>query len=281
MTAELADCYATKRDGVASIVAAVRQAVGRVPTKFWQTNGELIGWSAAETPRTVAAANWQALATWGGRLAPKGGALLIDIGSTTTDVISLQEGIPMARGATDVERLLHHELVYTGMRRTPLCAVSPVVSLRGVQCSAAAELFATTLDAYLLLGWIPPDETDRQTADGRPATIEFAHDRIARMVCCDRDEISTDEARDLAQSFYQAQSRQITAAVDAVVGRQDIPVETVILSGSGEMLADRVISTHPQLQSARRVRISQVLSQPLADAACAYAIAVLAEERRC
>src|SRR5438552_12194660 len=101
----------------------------------------------------AAAANWLALAAYAGRFAPTGTALLVDVGSTTTDLVPLLGGAPVPCGNTDAERLLHRELVYTGVRRTPLCAL--------LGETGAAELFATTLDAYLLLEELPEDVTDR------------------------------------------------------------------------------------------------------------------------
>src|SRR5436189_45661 len=92
----------------------------------------------------VASANWHALATLAGQYMPEGPGLLIDIGSTTTDVIPLLDGIPIPQGMTDPDRLARHELIYTGVRRTPVCAVT--------RESVAAELFATTRDVYLVLG---------------------------------------------------------------------------------------------------------------------------------
>jgi len=76
--------------------------------------------SASSSAGPGAAANWLALATYAGRLAPRGPAVLLDVGSTTTDVIPLQDGTPVPRGRTDPERLESKELVYTGVRRTPL-----------------------------------------------------------------------------------------------------------------------------------------------------------------
>ena len=179
MTAELADCFATKAEGVAAIVAAVSDVAGPTPVLVWQTSGNFARPEvAAARPALVSAANWHALATWAGRLAPQGSALLFDLGSTTADIVPLDNGRPVARGTTDLERLRNHELVYTGFRRTPLCAVASHVPLRGRPCPVAAELFATTLDVYLLLGLIPEDAADTNTADGRPATIACALDRL-------------------------------------------------------------------------------------------------------
>lgn len=279
MTAELADCFATKAEGVAFIIAAVQEAAGALPLRIWQTTGAFTTAEGARTnPRSVAAANWHALATWAGRLAPNGKSLLIDVGSTTTDVIPLRDGRPCSEGSTDIERLVSSELVYTGIRRTPLCALGQSVLIRGRACGVAAELFATTLDVYLILGLIPENSDDCRTADGRPATIAYAHDRLAHMVCCDGDEIDLDEARRIALFFAEAQEKVVAAAIEAVVSRDEAKLETVIVAGSGEFLALKILARIPATRNARLIRLAETLSPDLAEAACAYAVAVLANE---
>lgn len=280
MTAELADCFSSKAEGVAAIIAAVCEAAGATPVVIWETTGKFTSPdSATQRPLTVAASNWQALATWAGRLARAGKGLLVDIGSTTTDLIPLQDGLPVTRGQTDLGRLLNHELLYSGFRRTPLCAVASSVMVRDRPCPVAAELFATTLDAFLLLGLIAEDQTDRSTADGQPATIDCAHARIARMVCCDRDEIDLAEARLIAGCFFEAQKKQLSAAIDAVVARDPNRLETVIVSGTGGSLVRAILAENRATRDARLVCLADTLSSELAEAACAYAIAVLAAEK--
>src|SRR5262249_53239624 len=145
------------------------------PISVWRNDGRFVDLAVArQVPLQVAAANWLALATYAGRFAPSGPALLLDIGSTTTDVIPLHDGKPTPRGRTDPERLKCGELIYVGVRRTPLCA------LLGIE--GAAEVFATTLDVALILDWIPENPDDCDTADGRPATKAAAHVRLARMM---------------------------------------------------------------------------------------------------
>src|SRR5262249_56241103 len=118
--------------------------------------------TARQTELQVAAAKWLALAPYAGRLVPEGSALLHDIGSPTTDIVPLHNSKPIPHGRTDPERLRCGELIYTGVRRTPLCAL---LGPRG-----AAELFATTLDAYIILDAIPEDQKDCDTADNAPPT---------------------------------------------------------------------------------------------------------------
>src|ERR1700722_9574090 len=92
MTAELADCFRTKRDGVDAVLTAVELAAGAIPVSVWQTNGRFVTpHKARETPLLTAAANWHALATFAGQFVPDGPALLIDIGTTTADLIPLKD----------------------------------------------------------------------------------------------------------------------------------------------------------------------------------------------
>src|SRR5579883_837568 len=154
-TAELCDCYLTKRVGVQAVLEAARAAMPGRPIVVWGIDG---GFHSVEEalgrPMLVAAANWLALATLAARLVPEGSALLIDTGTTTTDLIPLDRGTVAARGRSDSERLQTGELVYAGVVRTPICALATELPFRGVPTGLAAELFASTLDVYLTLGEI-------------------------------------------------------------------------------------------------------------------------------
>ena len=171
LTAELADCFNTKADGVRHIIDAVCAAFSDSFVRVWLTTGEFAEPDdAIDLPTLVAAANWHALATWAGRAAPAGPALLIDVGSTTTDVIPIFNGLPVSEGLSDLERLMHSELVYTGATRTPVCAVGRFIQLQGKSVPLAAELFATAMDIRLVLNELSDDPENCDTGDGRPAT---------------------------------------------------------------------------------------------------------------
>lgn len=267
MTGELCDCFPEKRQGVAHLLGAAEQVAAGRPAYVWTNDGRFADLAAArQIPLKAAAANWLAVATFAGRWAPSGPALLIDIGSTTADVIPLLDGRPVPRGRTDPQRLHSGELVYTGVRRTPLCAL-----LTG----SAAEWFATTLDAYLLLGDIPEDPDDRDTADGRPATVAAAEARLARMLCADLETSTPRERRAVAERASRRQEAMLRRAVGRVAGRLPGPPRAFVLSGSGEFLARRAI---PGDGRARVVSLAQELGPALSAAACAYSVAVLAKE---
>jgi probable H4MPT-linked C1 transfer pathway protein len=270
MTGELCDCFPSKRQGVHAILDAVESVAGPTPVRVWRNDGRFVDVATARaTPLQVAAANWLALATFVGRYAPYGPALLIDIGSTTTDIVPLIGGRPIPAGRTDPERLRCHELVYTGVRRTPLCAL-----LGG---EGAAELFATTLDVYLVLGCVPERPDDPNTADGRPCTKAFAHARLARMLCADLETSTEAERIELAERLAARQIHMIQQAIGQVAARLPAPPSFVILAGEGEFLADRAVRHLPTFSSAQVISLSARLHMN-SQAACAYAVATLAAE---
>jgi probable H4MPT-linked C1 transfer pathway protein len=270
MTGELCDCFASKRSGVTAILDAVQAIAGATPVWVWLSDGTFATPAdAREVPLRAASANWLALATFAGRFEAKESALLVDVGSTTTDVIPLMAGKSVALGETDPERLLCRELVYTGSRRTPICA------LLGDQ--VAAELFATTLDAYLVLGDAPEEASNTDTADGRPATRALAHARLARMVCADLETSTEEERLDLASRAVARQVEMIAESMSRVSARLAGPPATVILSGSGEHVAAKAVTATGW--KPRIVSLRQESSEAVSEAACAFAVAVLAAER--
>lgn len=279
MTGELCDCFTTKEAGVNAIVTAVLNVARSWPVRFWATSGKFLNSNEArEQWNAVAAANWHALATFAGAYNPRGTCVLIDVGSTTTDVIPILDGTPWTRGRTDTERLRNAELVYTGVRRTPLCALLP----QGETC---AEFFATALDAHLLLGNIPEDPIDCDTADGRPATKSFAHARIARMIGGDGTMVSEPDTLRLATAAADRQFELIRAAVERQTRRAvGLLAESVgyrrwaITCGSGEFLARRAVQTLGQ-NFHEVLSLCDRLGPGLSECAPAFAVATLAKER--
>lgn len=280
MTAELADCFETKADGVNFILRSAEQAAGKTPIHVWQTSGNFVSAETArQQPRQTAAANWHALATWAGRFVPEGKAVLIDIGSTTTDIIPFQNGKPVPQGLTDTERLMSGELVYSGVRRTPLRMITGSVPYREGFCSLAAEVFATTLDVYLTLKEIPENPGSCNTANGRPATIAASRDRLARMICADRTEFTEQDAIAMSAFIAQVHCGALDTSLRQALAATSGPCDAAVISGEGEFLARRVLREHEATRNCRIVSLSEQFHPALAEAACAYAIATLLHEK--
>ncbi|MDA1179760.1 MAG: H4MPT-linked C1 transfer pathway protein, partial [Planctomycetota bacterium] len=275
MTGELADCFATKREGVAQIVGAAELACDLCgPLRVYGNDG---AWhsatSAREQPHCVAAANWHALANWLGRSLDGQRGLLVDMGSTTVDLIPLTRKGPGSRGITDTQRLQYGELLYTGAVRSPICAVVRQLPYRGVDCPVAAELFATTLDAYLVLRRLPEDAQRCDTADGRPRTRNHAIARLARMLCADGQEFIEEDAIAAAEAVARAQTSAVAEALDWQMQRGNLNAKTLIVSGEGEFVVRDALR---QLGNPMKtVSLSELWGNALSRVAPAYALAKL------
>ena len=276
-TAELCDCYATKRIGVLAVLDAVAEAFPKLPIAVWGVDGRLHPEAEIRAaPRLAAAANWLALATVAARLIEHERGVLIDVGSTTTDLIPLHEGRPVPCGWTDAERLQTGELVYLGVRRTPVCALAEALPFRGRPTALTAELFATTLDLFLTLGDCADNPHDRETADGRPATRDHARDRLARMVGADREECSADDVRLLAEAAREAILARLVAAANRAGLAGDGRPAVAIVAGSGEFLAAR-LAARILGPEGRILSLSKCWGPDACRAACAWALRLLAE----
>ncbi len=237
-TAELSDAFRTKREGVAFVLDAAETALAGRPLLVFTTGGELIAPAQARArAHEVAAANWVASALAVGALHPD--ALMIDVGSTTADVIPIAAGGVAAAGRTDLDRLLAGELVYTGALRTNLAAIAPRVPVRGGWCPVASELFAISADAQLILGHIEPGAYTCSTPDGRPVSVAFARERVARLVCSDVEQLMAEEIEAIAAFLHAEQVDQIEAAARQVIARLADTAPVVAL-GIGAFMAHEV-----------------------------------------
>ena len=297
MTAELADCFETKAAGVADVIASVHRAFPEAPLRIWLTSSEFAEPDdAVDLWPLVAAANWHALATWASRAVPAGPSLLIDVGSTTTDIIPLLDGQPIAEGSTDATRLAASELLYTGSQRTPVCAMVRSVPIpsdwRGPvpasgEIPLAAELFATSLDVHLVTGDIADDDTNRQTADGRPASRDAAQNRLARMLCCDREELTDVQLTEIAEFIAASQLLEIANAVrnraaylrtQSPIGSSDLSLP-VLIAGSGAWLAEKALTEVTDVRFDPIINLSTMFDHNISPVAAAFAVARLAAER--
>jgi probable H4MPT-linked C1 transfer pathway protein len=277
MTGELADCFANRNEGVKYILDAVQQAADGRHTRVYLSSGKLVTPQvASRRTAEVAAANWHALGTYCARLAPAGLALVVDVGSTTTDNIPLLDGQLAAEGIDDTGRLLAGELVYLGVQRSPVCSLVGELPYRDSACPIARELFATTQDVYVILGDLAENSTFTQTADGRPATKPCARTRLGRMVCAQEDSFNHRDAVEIARAVDEAVLSQVTSGIEQVVSRFGQELRTVVVVGVGEFLVRRAIKhleMEPQILS-----FGQQYGPGPSRSAPAHAIAALARE---
>lgn len=242
MTGELADCFPSRATGVTHIVDQVMRCVPHLALEsasFYGTDGQFHdAVSAARNWERIAASNWHALASCVGKQIARD-ALLIDVGSTTTDVIAIHRGKIVTTSRTDFERLGDQSLVYVGCRRTPVCALLNEFLIDGRSVAVMKEVFATIDDARLLLGRQAEDLDDCATANNQPRSRVHAGARVARMIGRDRNQIHDDSFTEIATQISEAASLPINAAIQTWWHRlADVTDRTpmVVCSGHGQDL---------------------------------------------
>ncbi len=236
MTAELSDTFRSKRDGVVSILDAIEQAFPNIPLYLLNLSGDLLQLSEArQHPLNFAATNWLASALF---VADKHrDCILVDTGSTTTDIIPIHRGRVIAKGFNDLSRLASGELVYTGVQRTNPNTVSPFVPVKGQICRVSSEYFTVMADIYLLLGYLSSENYTSSTPDGRAKSLQGARERLARLICADREILGEEDIFKLARYLFEKQLQQVTEALLQVLSRlEDGYRLPLVVAGTGSFL---------------------------------------------
>jgi probable H4MPT-linked C1 transfer pathway protein len=249
MTAELSDAFRTKREGVLYILEAVAQAFGKSFIYFFGLEGFFLRYEVAKKiPLLCAASNWLASAQYLAQSYPD--CILIDIGSTSTDIIPIQQGTVINKGSTDPERLRTGELVYSGILRTNPNTIINQVPMRGSLYRVAAENFTCMADVYLILGKIESSSYSCPTPDGRAKTVVDSQERLARLVCADSEIMNVREIENLASYLLEKHLQQITEALSQVLSGQNDTFDLQVMPvGTGSFLAKEV---------ARRLHLSLI-----------------------
>src|SRR6266849_1946400 len=220
MTGELADTFASRTEGVERLAAAAVCALEPERVVLYAGRAGFIAPQAAvRQAEDIASANWHATAALLAKL--PGTALLIDMGSTTTDIVPVAAGAIAARGYTDAERLACGELVYTGLVRSFVMAIAGRAPVAGSWTPLVHENFANMADVHRLLESLADGADQMPTADGRAKTLAASRARLARMV--GRDAEDDQDWTALARWFAEAQIRTISDAVLLVVSRGELP----------------------------------------------------------
>lgn len=237
MTGEMVDLFSSRGEGVARLVAALRQ---RLPDRALRWYAGRDGFvdargTAAAAPR-IASANWMASAALVADRVPA--ALFVDVGSTTTDLAVVDGGRLRVEGGDDAERLRAGELLYTGVVRTPVMALAERVPFGGDWVPVMAEQFATTADVYRLTGQLSEDADQHPAADGGAKSIDGSARRLARMVGRDAESAPLRAWRRLAAWLARAHARRIEDAWERVLSREDLADDApVVVAGVGRFVA--------------------------------------------
>jgi probable H4MPT-linked C1 transfer pathway protein len=248
MTGELCELFPDRRTGVASILERL-ETILPPGIRIWMGRRGFgsLGEAHAD-PTSVASANFLASATLVGRKLTD--ALLVDMGSTTTDIIAIAGGRPAPHGVTDGERLETGELVYTGLTRTDVSVVAQRATFRGRAQRLAAGGFANMADTRRILGTLPVDVDQHATLDGRGTSVQESIARFARCFGRDAADAAGEDWQACAREIADRQIAEVHAAIQEVLSASALPSGAPIVAagiGAAEIMALATRLGHPSV----------------------------------
>ncbi len=276
MTGELTEIFESRQAGVTALVSHLQS---RLTPDVMVFRG-LKGFGTADDARCnwseVASANFLATALLTSTLQPQ--SLLIDFGSTTTDIIVCDR--PM--GLTDADRLRTGELVYTGCTRTLVPTVTTRAPFDGHWQALARDGFATMADVRRILGQLADGEDTHATTDGRGTSIAESLNRFARGFGRDGDLRQIDQWRIAAAYVADCQLQSIHDGVLQVMSASGARVTHIVAAGVGvkavEGMARRLHLPSTTFSDAVSCD-DQLLADDITTCAPAVAVALLAERK--
>jgi (4-(4-[2-(gamma-L-glutamylamino)ethyl]phenoxymethyl)furan-2-yl)methanamine synthase len=228
MTGELCEIFPSREAGVATLVQVVEAARGPGVRFYMGLKGFGDAEKAIRDWQSVASANFLATVEAVARVKPH--TLLIDMGSTTTDIIACDR----PQGLTDAERLQTGELVYTGLTRTAVPCVVSRAPLAGVWQGLARDFFASMADVRRVLGSLPEGVDEHATADGRGKSVEESLARLARGFGRDAEMRHLEVWRGTAAHIRETQLQSVIEGASQVISRPGVDVSGgVVAAGIG------------------------------------------------
>ncbi len=267
MTAELADTFKTKKDGVHYVASCVRSVFAQ--PHFFSIEGKFLQTIDDRPWNMFAASNWAASAAFLGDKIHD--CIFADVGSTTCDVIPIEGGKSLA-SATDFQRLSRDELIYMGVLRTHLAAILSAASLNGTRYRLSSELYAITADVHRILGNISEAQYTCDTPDGGRRDTEACMQRIARMLLCDVDELGKENIFNIARSVERVQVDTLASALAKHATEHGLNL--VVGAGLGEFIVAQAAAE----QGLEYCPLAHPFSEHVAEVFPAYATAQLLQK---
>jgi probable H4MPT-linked C1 transfer pathway protein len=239
MTGEMTDLFEHREAGVSAIAARAVERLGN-RTTFYAGAKSFVDASARQKVwRNVASANWIATASVVADAVDEG--VVLDVGSTTTDIVVIRDGKVTAEGSDDASRLATRELVYVGVVRTPLCALASRVAFGSREYNVMNEFFATAADVFRLTGELRAEHDQAAAADDGSKDPAATIRRLARMIGLDARDAKPDAWIAFARAWRAALVNRIRENLEAKLEASQLRPDAVVVgAGCGSFVAEEL-----------------------------------------
>lgn len=279
LTAELSDIFIDRQNGMMQIFKLLNHQFQQGYKVYAGSLGLLDQNIAPQHSHKIFSANWMATTDLVATHIKQG--ILLDIGSTTTDLVPFYHGCSQNLGCDDQSRLQHGELYYSGVIRTPLFALTDSINFKGISQGLMAEYFSTTADIYRITGDLYETDDLQQTADHRAKDLPSSIRRLARVLGTD-PKLPKDEPDwlETASLFKEQHILNIMQAINKLlINHSELSQSTLTIVGAGmgcflaKLIAQRLSCDY--VEFAQLVNTDKILHHAVNTSATAVSVALL------
>jgi len=231
MTAELSDIFPDRKNGVKHIINLSSKILGEKNIFFYSKKNFLKKKLAIKKPFELNSMNWHATASFVSNFFPN--CILVDIGSTTSDIIPIKNKEIISKGVSDYQRLKSNELIYLGVLRTPIQAVERKKNLIN-------ENFANLSDVYRVLNKIPSTFDLLPTLDRKTKNKHDSARRIARIFGKDYKKNHFLKWKKIAYQIEGEHLKILKSVIKKIEKKNFLKKVPIIGAGIGEFLVKKI-----------------------------------------
>lgn len=241
MTGEMVDAFAHREEGVRRIAQTLSLALPS-PSFFAGDSPWCGAAQAGAMWQHIASVNWLATARHAAARLEGVQGVVVDIGSTTTDLIAFKRGRVLTQSRSDAARLARSELVYQGIVRTPLCALARRIAWGGAEVNVMNEFFATTADVYRLTGELAAAHDQHPSADNGAKDEAGSRARLARMIGLDARDADAAQWHTFAKAWRAAQLAELRDQLGRVIAEHALHAPALLIgAGCGAFLVPELL----------------------------------------
>ena len=231
MTAELSDIFLNRKKGTAHIVNLCSKIFGKKKIYFYNKKKFLKKKEALNYSKSLSSLNWHASANLISNYLSN--CILVDIGSTTTDIITIKNNKVNTKGKSDCQRLKSKELLYIGVLRTPLFAIERKKNL-------IFENFSDLSDIYRILKKIPKKFDTTPTNDNKGKDKHSSARRVARVFGDDYKKKKFSKWKNFSIKIKKKQEKILKENINNIKKKNFSKNVPVIGAGIGEFLLKKI-----------------------------------------
>ena len=234
ITAELSDCFKNRKYGAKQIFKLCLD----LNIDFYFFSSKTQNFKKKINYIDICSMNWLATGKYLKDRINEG--VIIDFGSTTTDLVVIKNKKVINKYFTDYERINNFELIYTGLTRTPLFALSEKIILGNKSYYLIPEFFSSTADLYRVNKTLKKNLDLYDTSDKRSKTQLSSLRRISRNFGIDLDKQNIVLMNQLVKNLIEVQKKFIFNSLNKLIKINNINSKLpLILCGIGQDILEQ------------------------------------------